>query len=339
MKSKLYLALLIASLAANAAPLPLEVVIRADNTKTLPGIPVDVRLILTNRSASEIALESEHVMFRAQRAGQPAFWVFDGTKKNGGVAFYLPDCSHESDEGFTVPARRSMEYAINGNPDGSKSWWDDPRLNVPGVYRLQLVLNPPEWAQGNHVRPAEATSDSDLGPQALISNALTIVVEEPHGNDAIVWNALSNAVDEDARGSYAVHRADPALARRLLDSYPESAYAPWLAFRLIERSADLEARETYRKRYGVSPLTEVLEMAALKARSDGIAKLGLKANAHDTASMQSEMRNFLKSARHPFVRCSMGDTIQSFSRAVERDPQNTDDHQRLQRRQKDHGSW
>lgn len=328
--SIIWLTLAVLSLPANAAP-PLEVAIRAENTKTLPGIPVDVRLILTNRGAAEIELESEHVMLRAQRAGEPAFWVFDGAKKSGSVAFYLPDCSHESDEGFTIPAHRSLEYAINGNPNGSKTWWDDPRLNVPGVYRLQLVLNPPEWAHDRRKRPDDATSDRALGPQALISNALTIVVEEPHGSDALVWKALSTAVDEDARGTYAVHRSDPALARQLLESYPESNYAPWLAFRLTENSDDMEGRQAYRRKYGASPLTEVLDLYVLTAKSDALGQRGLKADAHEVESMRKEMQSFLKTAQHPFIRCSTSAAIRLFSDAVRNEPRPVQDHQQIKK--------
>ena len=210
--------LVLAAAIATGTPAPLQVVLRAETQKTLRGIPVDLRLMVTNRTQVEIELPTDDFMIRAERAGQPPFWVFDGINVHGHVAFDLPKCANAMDEGFALPARSTLEYAIGGDPSGSKSWWEDPRLSVPGTWRLQVILNPPRWAHGGE-RPDDATSDAALGPEALISDALTIVVEEPHGDDAIVWQKLlSGMPDQELRGIQAHRWASPALAAELLEA-------------------------------------------------------------------------------------------------------------------------
>jgi hypothetical protein len=304
---------------ARAAPLPLQVSLRAESHRTIPGIPIDVRIVITNPTDTEVELPGHDIMLRVERAGQAPFWAFDGIAVGGLAAFRLQPCSTDGDE-WPLAAHTSIEYALDGSPSGEKSWWQDPRLNVPGIYRLQVVFDPPAWAMRIGKRPDDVMSDAALGPDALISKPFVVTVDEPRGDDALVWERLSAAVhDPEMKGVDAVRESSRELATALLEAHPQSRYAPWLAHRLAGWG-DESARDEFRRKYGRSPLADDLDHQILLKASNAVALLGKDAKPADIAAVRSRMAAFLNRVQHPWLRCEIRQELKRLDREVKLPP-------------------
>jgi len=268
---------------ASVQATPLEVRLRALEPRTLPGIGIDLRATVANpfKTWGEVG----GVLVHVQPAGRAPFWVFDREVRLG-------DCYRSTGVGPSS----SREIALSRDPGGQKGLWTDYRLNIPGTYRVRVVLNAPDV-------PPTSLSIADLDAEALVSNEITIDVEEPHGVDADVWQALAAAeADQEWKSSAAVRDVDPKLAASLLARFPESSYAPWLAYALW-RAGDGTEIEKLRGKYGRSPLFEQIEYEQYFLDISKILNGPTARRADDLVELRKRIMTFAHRVKHPYLAC------------------------------------
>jgi len=172
---------------------------------TLPGIPVTVRIRVSNGSAQRVELPYHVILFVTNEAGE-TFPV------GGPVAVGMLGKTDVGPRSSTL-----LEVEARGAALQEFSWFDDPRLNMPGRYRLQIVMGTFS-AEG----PAVPAS-------ALRTNTATLDVVMPVGVDLAVWKEMLRAGAGKWAPSVLIHTAGSELARRVITETPRSAYAGWFA--------------------------------------------------------------------------------------------------------------
>lgn len=307
-RATLLVLLMTATTAFSAPPLRLE--LRAAQPQTLPGIEIDLQLVVENPTSNDLDLNG--VMLHAQPAGRSPFWVWDGELNLGGC------------DPSWIAAKSSVEVPLwRRNAGGHKGLWGDYRLNVPGVYRVRAVVNVPAWAHGSTERPADYLSLASLGDAAVLSNEITITVDDPRGGDAEIWRVLTESMtEEESRSSFALTSADPRIAGDLLQRFPDSGYAPWLAYRLWRTGNGLSV-EDFRKRYPKSPLVEQIEYE--RASRDAIdLSTATKTKPREITAARNALKSFADTAKHPYLRCLAEQSLERMAEQAESGARNKD---------------
>ena len=198
-------------------PPPFNVRLDVTPSRTLPSIPVTLRVTMENTARQRAELPREVFLLVTPEGGEP-FVARNATRGAGinesnGAIFvkYWP-------ETFVEP-RKTVTLEIE--PDGAFGvplWFEDERIHRPGRYRLEVLL-------GYGV--ATDTRFRALEHALVRSTPATLEVSEPQGDDATVWAALQAlfekrpAVDDDGHDRR-------AAKKEILTKYPDSTYAGWV---------------------------------------------------------------------------------------------------------------
>ncbi len=214
----------VAAALARSEPLgPIEVTL--EPASTLPALPVALHFTVRTES-SAVGVPARALLIVTPATGDPfvAKWGHVWT----GEAPRVADLSRTvegaavrktSAASFTLPVRRDL---------GTPEWFADPRLAVPGVYELRLLLDDElteEVIRGCSVRDILA----GVLPRAVVSRPVSLTVEEPAGPDAGAWRFLTTMYEEP---SSATLSGNQFVAGELWHGYRESAYARRLAIQV-----------------------------------------------------------------------------------------------------------
>jgi hypothetical protein len=206
---------------ALAATGPFDVQLEAVPATTLPGIPVTLRITVTNRGTEPAPLPEHAILLFTTTAGEtyPAGWY--------GNRLYA---SLREWRDTPVPARASV--ILEARATGSAiepGWFDDPRLNQPGRFQLQVQMG---------------TFPGDLlvAPEGGTKSTTAILqVNEPTGDDALIWGEMLRVGNGRWTAGVAACDDGGRLAQRVVTEYPHSAYAGWFATSGVSRDPAISA--------------------------------------------------------------------------------------------------
>jgi hypothetical protein len=180
-------------------------VFSTDSDHTIPSLPVTFRVAVTNTSSHAVALPRA-LAVRVIRPTGDVFWTDIGLtqpQRWGGWPMAYENL-HTLGPGET----RIFELPAQDN-----GFFRDDRLTKPGRYQLQLVL-----ADGD-----------ETAPGAVLTNAVSISVQAPSGEDAAVWRWMNKIADKPW-GVVEWARFRKELVQEVFDHHPGSQYAPFLYF-------------------------------------------------------------------------------------------------------------
>lgn len=204
------LLLLLASPLLHAAPAVshLALALTCSPDVTLPGIPVTVRVVVTNNSAQRVEL--------------PAHLILQATTETG--ERFLPGGSDRPHfdvvllgDPFVLPHSSTvLEIEVEGAAIQAYSWFDDPRLNKPGRLQLQAILGTfsPEL--------------TEIPEGAIRSNVAALDIQTPTGVDLAVWKEML-AIGNGSWVPGLIATTARELTRRVVTETPQSSYAGWFA--------------------------------------------------------------------------------------------------------------
>jgi hypothetical protein len=186
-------------------------------TKTLVGIAPSLRLTVTNDGAGKENVPKYMIMRVTPQRGD-SFVAMFGSKEGEQFAAPLP-----IEQAVLAPKATSIVDFPATDITTRAPWFYDPRWLMSGTYRIQVLLVDNLNVVGS---PAVADLESIL-PVRAASREVVFVVEEPSGDDAVVWNALKQGLEP--RGpEYAFSWRVPNLERiatEYVQKYPSSAYS------------------------------------------------------------------------------------------------------------------
>jgi hypothetical protein len=128
---------------------------------------------------------------------------------------------------FVVPANAQKQLYVDYGPAlAENEFFADERLNVPGVYSLQLILS---------------VNNPNGSPWEITSNAATLTVATPTGVDAGASTFLQQQSPTHVWSGVLWALGGEGIASRIRSDYPTSGYVPWVAAlgRITSQSATL----------------------------------------------------------------------------------------------------
>jgi hypothetical protein len=179
--------------------------------QTLPGIPVNFRLTISSASAQPVILRNGALLEVTPENGA-AFYV-----RSMGDDWYEPirqasETEKWSDTISIQPASSRDYYWIVDCALTENAFFVDRRLSKPGKYSLRIEVLP------------EGVLDKSSG-QALWSNAATLTVVQPQGDDAAVWAMMLSRSGRDGFSLEDwVTAGQFGIADEIFAKYPHSAY-------------------------------------------------------------------------------------------------------------------
>jgi hypothetical protein len=190
-----------------------SLIVAADPQTTLPGIPVILYLDVHNSGDAEFRLPGTYST-EVTGPGGNRFLLDVGTDS---VTFSLPD--HYSNQ-LTIPPRGHARFqiALAGQVTVG-AFGGDARTWQPGTYSVRLVFVN---------RPSAELASQDRPPREFTSNPVSIVVEEPAGEEARTWQHILDATK--GRGIGAHIRLSQRIGMELVSTTtPSNRYWPYIA--------------------------------------------------------------------------------------------------------------
>jgi hypothetical protein len=177
---------------------------------TLPGIPVTIRIRVTNDSAQRVELPPHIVMLATNDSGETFPLGSQALPQVNGVSL---------DESFLGPRSSTLlDLEVQGAAIQPYDWLFDSRVNLPGRYRLQAVMG------------TFSGEFPEVPESAIRTNTATLHVLTPEGLDLAVWKEmLVVGKGSWTPGMIASSMAGQELARRVVTEMPQSTYAGWFA--------------------------------------------------------------------------------------------------------------
>ncbi len=205
-------AALLAGIALNAQQLP-TALLSLQPSQVLPGLPVAFLVTVNNPNKQPVTLFDAMELRVTSAPG-----TFTATGLGGRGVLNLPSdavtpCG--SAKCFVIPGNTQKQlYVDYGAGLAENEFFADERLNVPGVYSLQLVLHP---------------ETPDGSTAAINSSAATLTVATPAGVDADASTFLQQQSPTHVWSLVQWATGGDAIATKIRSSYPTSAYVPWVA--------------------------------------------------------------------------------------------------------------
>lgn len=178
----------LAGSAANASPSQpaVEIKLEIEPDNALPGVPVEFRMTVTNRSKVPVTVPPA-LKLHVRPANGKAFFANHGFPHENPTLAAWPD---EMGKAFRLkPGETRIFYEGIDGSLGNPAWFWEERLNRPGTYRLQIVSEPapPQWQD---VFRKPFVPPGDLIKEPIASSVAEFVVQEPAGEDAMVWKMM-----------------------------------------------------------------------------------------------------------------------------------------------------
>ena len=131
----------------------------------------------------------------------------------------------------SVPAGGGAQYFFPAYDVGrAPEWFYDPRLHVPGQYRLQVLLL--DAIDNVLIESTPAARLESVVPIRAASGEAILSVDTPTGDDAILWERLLNVACRHgaSRWFYSFWGGAETwlFAKEALEKYPHSRYAAYV---------------------------------------------------------------------------------------------------------------
>lgn len=205
-------AALLASIAVNAQQLP-TVLLSLHPSQVLPGLPVAFLVTINNPNKQPVTLLDAMELQVTSAAG-----AFRAAGISGRSGVNLPPdavTSCGSAKCFVVPGNGQKQlYVDYGAALAENEFFADERMNVPGVYSLQLILY---------------IDTPDRSEAPITSNPATLTVSVPSGSDADAWTFLKQQSPTHIWSLVQWAVGGDTVAPRIRSDYPSSGYVPWVA--------------------------------------------------------------------------------------------------------------
>jgi hypothetical protein len=205
-------AALLTGLTLSAQQIP-TAILSLHPSQVLPGLPVAFLVTVNNPNKQPVTLLDAMELLVMSATG-----TFAATGIGGHTVLNLPTeamtpCG--STKCFVIPGNSQRQLYIDyGGALAENEFFADDRLNVPGVYSLQLVLY----------------ADTPDGSAAAIrANPATLTIAVPAGIDADASTFLQQLSPTHVWSLVQWATGGDAVARRIRSDYPTSAYVPWVA--------------------------------------------------------------------------------------------------------------
>lgn len=189
-----------------------------DRTESLPGLPVGFEFEIVNPGAKTLEIQNSPQL--EVNDGDLVFSPAWGLTR--GEAGRFPG---ESDVIEVAPFEvKKLRMPVSVSLD-SPDWFFDSRIMKPGKYTLRLFV--PTRERGSE----EWTSTR--------SNDMTLVVQNPQGRDADVWNVMQEIAGSSGWSSRHWIAYGFGLARRIWNEYRDSSYTPHVVL-IVPSESDAE---------------------------------------------------------------------------------------------------
>jgi len=160
-----------------------------DRAQTIPALPVTFRVTITNESNSTIQVPSSLALRVTPSNGRPFVAIF-GYGENPDYVAGWPSVYEE--EFFHLPPHGTRTFELPAHQNG---FFRDDRLTQPGKYLVELILS------DRFRRDLNTALDMNAETQnTLLTNAITITVTRPTGEDAAVWHWMQEKAGKDTWG-------------------------------------------------------------------------------------------------------------------------------------------
>ncbi|HEY0370579.1 MAG TPA: hypothetical protein VGD79_01175 [Thermoanaerobaculia bacterium] len=218
--------LLLVHVAAAAFAGDLSLVLTAEPSRTLPGIPVSLSVTAINDGDVDVALPAGLLLRVVPSSGEPflAQWGFRQERRYSSAAF--PETPG------TVPAHGRKTFLFPAaDIERAAGWFADPRIHIPGSYRLELLLA--DRLPEEELAHAAAVQLESVVPVRIASTQAVLTVDTPDGEDAVLWNRLQELARKRGAATWSVlfwnleERA--SFAHDALQNHPQSPYAAYAA--------------------------------------------------------------------------------------------------------------
>jgi len=184
----------------------------------LPAIPVTFRITFTNPTDVPLALPPHALLIATNESGDT--FPLDGSLKP-----IFPG------ELRTTPVPPRDSAVIDLRPRGSFNddpyWLNEPRLNHPGHFQLQVVAG--KFFSEHGIRTVPESG--------IRSTAVDLHVVEPTGVDLTVWREMFNVSKGQWSELFIAHPEGWAFAAHVVRDFPDSQYAGWFAARGVHEKA------------------------------------------------------------------------------------------------------
>jgi|GEM_PF-3501516 len=249
------------------AALPVSINLSLEPTHTIPGIGVSVHITAENTSDQEIVLPKKLLLRVTPETGEPFIAEFGLSGEHRFSTAELPG----GETALHLAPHSRRVFAIRAHDLYGNGWSIDPRMNVPGRYRLQLLVLDRYNDTVIYDTPA-VQIESVVGP-ALVSGEAVMTVETPKGDDAILWKLLTEPArrrGEPSSIAYVRFRERSEFAREVVERYPGSSYAPYVVGDAIglPQSRQLEDARRVLEAQPQSPIRDYVQLFV--ARTENI---------------------------------------------------------------------
>jgi hypothetical protein len=207
-----FLTLVAAGSSAAANPPP-RVTLALLPATILPGLPAGFLLTVTNPSAQPVVVADFAGLKVATSSG-----AFSAVGLDGRQTIHLPSeqmAKCNSAHCLTVPANAQRQLYLRFGPAlVENEFFSDRRLSVPGRYDLVVSL----WI----------VDSTAVGTTEIDSDVQTLTVQQPTGDDLLVWNFLQQTSKGNGWSTLDWIQAGEGVAANMRSTFPKSGYAAWV---------------------------------------------------------------------------------------------------------------
>jgi hypothetical protein len=218
------------ALVVGVAPLlfaaqPVSVALSVEPSRAIQGIPISLHVTAENTTDQEVVLPRKALLRVIPAEGEPFIAEWGFSQEHRFSRAELPG----DEAALRLAPHSSRTFAFNAESIYGTGWSVDPRWQAPGRYRLQLLLTDritEEVIFHTHAMQLESV----IGP-TLVSGEAVMTVDTPRGDDAILWELLSEpARRRSARWSTLYLNLDDLsrFAKEAMEHYPGSRYTPYV---------------------------------------------------------------------------------------------------------------
>lgn len=205
----------------------IEVSLSLDPDHTLPGIPVGLRFSVTNNSDSTIIIPNFVLLQVTPKDGKTFLSQWGHKDEDSFVGYY----ASEDSKLLKIPAKQTNDFELPINPSlAQPECFYDYRLSFPGTYQMKLILDP----DVDHSLLGHVYIDSDAKKKAfslteqIISNDVVLTVEEPRGEDALVWSRMLERTNGKGWSGNDWVSYGFSMAKEIWQNHKSSSYAPYI---------------------------------------------------------------------------------------------------------------
>jgi hypothetical protein len=235
--------------------------------KMLPGIPPWILIRVVNGSTAPVQLLNGASLEVTPPSGSRFYAEWQGG--------HMSESFGEDQRSLLlVPAGATNDLILPLDTSlATPAFFFDPRLNVPGSYIFRIILYRQMAGSPN---------------EKVITNEVPFTVEQPDGEDAVVWNRMqqlaSGKWSSDAWGSYALR-----LAWEIYTEHRSSHYFPYVAaFKPSDTLAEkLQVIQEAIASNPSGPIADSLRLSAAAAHGF-LASEAFKAKQVDRAISEAE---------------------------------------------------